>query len=57
MNQNKDDRCLEDFQDRYRALMDRVQASDDLHQTLMRRLLALQAANAFPGKGCKTVQK
>lgn len=57
MNQDRDDRCLEDFRDRYRTLMNRVQIPDELHQKLMRRLLAEQAANTFPGEGHETDQK
>lgn len=57
MNQDRDDRCLEDFRDRYRPLMNRVQIPDELHQKLMRRLLAEQASNTFPGEGHETDQK
>ena len=46
MERNKNDGCLEDFLGRYRALMDRVQVPDELHQKLMRRKGAKQTGNS-----------
>ena len=57
MERNKNDGCLEDFLGRYRALMDRVQVPDELHQKLMRRLLSEQPAKTVPGEGRETDRK
>ena len=57
MERNKNDGCLEDFLGRYRAPMDRGQVPDELHQNLMRRRLAEQPSNTFPGEGRETDRK